>query len=317
MRFRTLAASAERALARVDVDIDTHASIQPAIRIALAGADGALLFDGQVGLADGAASVEFEIANPRLWWSRDLGAPDLHTLNVSLTAGGETLDERSVRVGVRTITLDTSPDPDEPGTNFFRFVLNGTPIFAKGACWIPASSFVGAVDADRYRPSLEMAAAANMNMVRVWGGGVYEHDAFYDICDELGLLVWQDFMFACAPYPDDDAAFTASVEAEVRHQIGRLRHHASLALWCGNNECQVIQSFTNHFGQRDDALPGERLYDENMPRMVAELDPATPYWPGSPTGGPHPNSMLAGDEHNWTLFLATACLLYRSDPPGG
>jgi len=301
VRFTTLEASREQARVSVDIAVDAFAAAQLSAHIVLTDPDGATVFDRRIEIPGEVARAEFEIAEPRLWWTSDLGSPELYTLTVLLTVAGKALDERSLRVGVLTIALDTSLDPDEPGTSFFRFVLNGVPIFAKGACWIPASSFPGAVDADRYRLFLEMSADAHMNMIRVWGGGVYEHDAFYDLCDELGLLVWQDFMFACAPYPDD-AAFAASVEAEVRCQVTRLRNHASLALWCGNNECQAIQSFANHLSHRDDPLPGVRLYDEVMPAVVAELDPSTPYWPGSPAGGPNPNSMLAGDVHNWTVW---------------
>jgi len=293
----------DRARVRVRVSAEAFASSAPlSAEIVLAGPDGAEAWRGSVALNAGAASAEFIVDSPRLWWTADHGVPDLYALWLALKAGDAVVAERRLKVGIRTICLDTSPDADEPGTSFFRFVLNGTPIFAKGACWIPASSFVAVVDEARYRPLLEMAAQANMNMVRVWGGGVYEHDAFYDLCDEIGLLVWQDFMFACAPYPDGDEAFVDSVRGELAHQIVRLRHHPSLALWCGNNECQAIHGFLNDMAGRGDRLPGERLYDAVMPAAVAELDPATPYWPGSPAGGPSPNSMLAGDVHDWTVW---------------
>jgi len=158
---------------------------------------------------------------------------------------GQSSIDVELKVGVRTIALDTSPDAEEPGTSFFRFVLNGVPLFARGVNWTPASSFPGVLDEARYRQLLGMAAGANMNMLRVWGGGLYEHEAFYDLCDELGLLVWQDFMFACAPYPEHEPAFVDNVRAEVREQIERLRHHACLALWCGANETHAVQGFMN------------------------------------------------------------------------
>jgi len=156
--------------------------------------------------------------------------------------------------------------------------------------------------ADSTRRLVQAAADANMNMLRVWGGGIYEHDAFYEACDEQGILVWQDFMFACAPYPEDDPDFVENVRQEIRDQVARLRHHASLALWCGNNENQMIQDYLNHLTGRPDALAGALYYDRIMPEIVAELDPTTPYWPGSPAGGPAANSMRAGDVHNWTVW---------------
>ncbi|MBN8812502.1 MULTISPECIES: glycoside hydrolase family 2 protein [unclassified Sphingomonas] len=245
----------------------------------------------------GSGPVAMTVPDPQLWWTAELGAQPLYMLVA-------TIDGQAIRhrVGIRTIAIDQSPDPDEPGTSFFRFVLNGVPIFAKGANWVPASSFVGAIPDASYRDLLERAVGANMNMIRVWGGGIYEHDIFYAECDRLGLLVWQDFMFACAPYPDDDPAFVENVRAEVVEQVSRLRHHACLALWCGNNENQGIQFFADHAAGTATPLAGLKFYDELIPGILADLDPATPYWPSSPWGGPSPNSMRGGDVHNWTVW---------------
>jgi beta-mannosidase len=142
-----------------------------------------------------------------------------------------------------------------------------------------------------------------MNMLRVWGGGIYEHDAFYEICDRLGLLIWQDFMFACAPYPEDDAGFVDEVRREVDYQVRRLRNHPSLALWCGNNENQWIhQQQTTSAPEPQTPVPGTLYYDEIMPEVVQAQDGSTPYWPGSPYGGPQPNSMVAGNVHDWHVW---------------
>ncbi|HEX2863098.1 MAG TPA: glycoside hydrolase family 2 protein, partial [Deinococcales bacterium] len=214
--------------------------------------------------------------------------------------GGTELDAATRRVGVRTLALDQSPDPDEPATRFFRFVLNNVPIFARGADWIPADSFVGTLTRERYTPLLQAARDANLNMLRVWGGGIYEHDAFYDLCDELGLLVWQDFMFACAPYPETPE-MQAEVRAEAETQVRRLRAHPSLALWCGNNENQWLADMRNATPQPT-VLPGDLYYDRLLPEVVANLDGATPYWPGSPYGGNDHNSMSEGDRHNWDVW---------------
>jgi beta-mannosidase len=248
-----------------------------------------------------AASLNLSIPQPQLWWTADLGEQPLYSLSVRLFAGNLQIDERRQTVGLRTVALDTSPDLEEPGASLFRFVLNGVPIFAKGACWVPTTSFVAEVDVDHYRRLIEQAAHANMNMIRVWGGGVYEPDVFYDLCDELGLLVWQDFMFACAHYPEDEATLD-SVRGEVADQVRRLRNHTCLALWCGNNESQAMHSINAALSGDATPLSGEGLYDDLIPGLLAHLDPATPYWPGSPWGGPNPNSMRAGDVHDWTVW---------------
>jgi beta-mannosidase len=182
------------------------------------------------------------------------------------------------------LELDQSPDAEERGTRFFRFVLNDVPIFARGADWIPASSFVGALTRERYDMLLNAAREANMNMLRVWGGGIYEHDVFYELCDRSGILNWQDFMFACAMYPEDPPSFVEEVEAEARYQVRRLRNHPCLALWCGNNENQWIHDQT-YWERPDFPVPGSLYYDTLLPQVVKELDGKTPYWPGSPYGG--------------------------------
>ncbi|HEV2662124.1 MAG TPA: glycoside hydrolase family 2 protein, partial [Ktedonobacteraceae bacterium] len=187
---------------------------------------------------------------------------------------------------------------EEPGTRFFRFVLNGIPIFARGADWIPAHSFVGSIGTDRYAMHIQAAREANMNMLRVWGGGIYEHDIFYELCNRSGILVWQDFMFACAMYPEDDSTFVNEVEAEARYQVQRLRNYPCLALWCGNNENQWIHDRT-YWNQQDFPVPGSLYYHKLLPQIVAEFDGKTPYWPGSPYGGNDYNSATDGDVHNW------------------
>ena len=302
VRFTTVAIGAA-AVARVDVQVEIIAATRPLrLAIDLVAPDGQVVAS-QIRVVDAAdTSVTLAIADPQLWWTPELGGQPLYRLEVTLLHGEQEVSRSTRRVGLRTIALDTSPDAAEPGTNFFRFVLNGVPIFARGANWIPASSFVGALERPDYEVLLRAAAQANMNMLRVWGGGIYEHDAFYDLCDELGLLVWQDFMFACAPYPEHEADFVDSVRAEVAHQIGRLRNHASLALWCGNNEGQAVHQFMDRMRGQATPFPGDLYFDRIIPDLLTRLDPATPYWPGSPYGGPAHNSMRAGDVHNWTVW---------------
>lgn len=298
----TLTLNARHAELKIDIAIEREdAAAGLSAELTLRDPDGAIV-SAQTVAIETQATLELAVEKPRLWWTADLGAQPLYALSLRLLAGGQLLDTQQRRIGIRTITLDTADDPDEPGTQFFRFVLNGVPIFARGACWIPAKSFVAEIEDARYRDLLAQAVTANMNMMRVWGGGIYEHDVFYELCDQLGLLVWQDFMFACAPYPDDDPAFVDNVRHEVRQQVQRLRSHPSLALWCGNNECQVLQDVMNQMSGGTTAVPGTLFYDQLIPEVLAQLDPATPYWPGSPAGGPSPNSMRAGDVHNWTVW---------------
>ncbi len=253
------------------------------------------------GNADGRAYLT--IPEPRLWWTHDLGEPVLHDLTVELLAGEDVVAVDARKVGIRSLTLDQSPDPDEPGTRFFRFVLNHVPIFAKGADWIPADSFVGAIEDERYTRWLEAMRDANMQMVRVWGGGIYEHDRFYDECDRLGILVWQDFMFACAAYPEDDPTFVEEVDREARYQVRRLRSHPALAVWVGNNENQWLND-GKHWNEPFDQRPpyGELYYNTILPDAVRELDGRTTYWPGSPYGGNDYNSMEDGNRHNWDAW---------------
>jgi beta-mannosidase len=270
-----------------------------------------LILDGKG--SDLAGTAYITVEKPHLWWTHDLGQPALYGLKVDLCQQGDVLDSHESKVGIRTLELDQSPDPDEPGTRFFRFVLNGVPIFARGADWIPADSFVGTIPHARYENLISAARDANMNMLRVWGGGIYEHDAFYDLCDSLGLLVWQDFMFACAVYPEEPASFVAEVEEEARYQVRRLRSHACLALYCGNNENQWIHDRT-YWDRDDTTVPGALYYDEILPRVVAELDGRIPYWPGSPFGGDDHNDRRQGNVHNWEVWHGNVPRHFGEEP---
>ena len=297
--FKTTVISPQAAEATVVVEAERWADV-PDLEAQITLSRGEQRLTDRVSLINGRAEVVFTIPVPALWWTHDLGEPALYELEVALQAGGKTLDTHCEQVGIRTIQVDQSPDPDEPGTKFFTFVLNGVKLFAKGANWIPADSFVAQVDEARYRDLLELAAEANMNMLRVWGGGIYEKDVFYRLCDELGILIWQDFMFACALYPDD-APFMAEVEREAEAVVRRLRNHPCLALWCGNNENDWIDDMRNwQWPGRD--FPGKRIYHELLPPIVEQLDGTRLYWPSSPYGGNDHNDERQGDRHNWQVW---------------
>lgn len=281
VQFQTLSLDGA---ARVDVEVDafTGSPVEKAIR---------LLADGQVV----ATGEDLSIAEPRLWWTHDRGEPFLYDLEVDLLVDGEVVASDRRKVGLRTVELDESPDPDEPGSTFFRFVLNGVPLPVKGVNWVPADTAVATVPADRYVRHLHAARDAHMNMVRVWGGGIYEHDVFYDTCDELGLLVWQDFMFGNSPYQDSDPELMAEIDAEARHQLKRLRTRACLALWCGNNEVELLAEVLRP-GQ---PYPAPGIFDELLPRAVQDEDAKTPYLSTSPC---QLNSMQHGDRHAWKVW---------------
>jgi beta-mannosidase len=240
---------------------------------------------------------ESKIENPKLWWPNGHGAQPLYTVELTVTGrDGAIIGTWTKRLGLRTLALDTSKDA--AGQNF-RFVVNGRPVFAKGANWIPAHSFVAGLTRADYARDLTSAAEAHMNMIRVWGGGVYESEDFYDLCDELGLMIWQDFLFACSIYPAD-ATFLASVRAEARHQIRRLRHRTCLALWCGNNEIAQL----NTVGAKADLLASpklrrdyEALFHRLLPAEVAAHDGVTAYRPSSQWRSTLEDSISRGDTH--------------------
>ncbi len=245
------------------------------------------------------------LAAPRRWWPAGYGEPYLYSVRVEL-AGARATVSTTRRIGLRTLEIRREKETGRKGESF-TVVVNGVPIFAKGANWIPADSFTPRVTPERYRYLLQSAVDAHMNMLRVWGGGIYEEDVFYDLCDELGLLVWQDFMFSCALYPAD-RSFLESVREEALYQVRRLRQHPCLALWCGNNE---IEWGWYDWGWKE-KYPVKfwkeyrRLFHELLPQICASEDPERLYWPSSPAsdvpGKIYPNHPDYGDIHYWGVW---------------
>jgi len=253
-------------------------------------------------LNDGTLSQTVTITSPKLWWVNGMGDQPLYTVRVTLLDGETQLDQTEKRVGLRTLELVTKED--EWGQSF-HFECNGVPFFSKGANWIPATPYPGDFRTFDYRPTLQSVVDGNMNMIRVWGGGIYEDDRFYDLCDELGIAIWQDFIFACGTYPSFDEDFMANVEQEARDNIKRIRHHACLALWCGNNE--IEQGMPSDEWKASMSWEDyERLFDDLLPNLVNELDPQTSYWPGSPHSptGDRENweNQTCGDTHLWAVW---------------
>ncbi|MDR0908151.1 MAG: glycoside hydrolase family 2 protein [Spirochaetaceae bacterium] len=257
---------------------------------------------GEITTIEGRQNKAVVINNPMLWWPNGYGAQNLYTVRVSLyqkTSGGgkREIDSWERRIGLRTVTIATP----------FCHEVNGVKIFAMGADYIPEDSILARVTPARTRKLLEQARAANMNTIRVWGGGYYPRDDFFDSCDELGLLVWQDFMFACAHYNLTDD-MEENLVNEFYDNIVRIRHHASLALFCGNNEIESIASEGNLFGwpstakQRSDYV---KIFDYILPKLIKELAPDTFYWPSSPSSGEsfgNANDPNVGDVHYWAVW---------------
>ena len=273
-------------------------------RVSLAGPDGSNLTRmASLGSGDEVA-LSLLVEKPELWWPNGLGGQPLYSLKVELVgSSGRPVDMDIKRLGLRTVKLDRHPDK---WGESFTFVVNGVPIFAKGADWIPADSFPTRMTRERFADLLGSAAKANMNMVRVWGGGYYEDEDFYDVCDELGLLVWQDFMFACLRYPGHKA-FIDNFHEEAVAAIRRLRHRACLALWCGNNE---MEAGWGEWGWAKHAPAAakkiyDRMFHHILPKWVKAEDPDIAYWPSSPSSGggfKDPNGQAKGDGHDWSVW---------------
>ncbi len=277
------------------------------IRMVIHAPDGEMVAEVQIPVMDTKIGHTFNLASPQLWWPNGYGKQPLYRLEITLLRGSEELDRQEKRLGLRRLQLVQRPLEDAPGSSFF-FEINNTPVFCGGANWIPADSFTPRVTSEVYRTWLQLAAAANMTMLRIWGGGIYEDDVFYDTCDELGLLVWQDFMFACGLYPAHEA-FQESVRGEAEAAVRRLRHHPSLVIWAGNNEDYGVAKsrrvydpeFEGDFTQT--AFPARAIYEQLLPEVCAELDPTRPYWRGSPYGGAEGgDDRTIGDQHIWSIW---------------
>lgn len=251
------------------------------------------------------------------WWPHSLGDQPRYDVAVVLHDGGTELDRAGRRTGFRSTVLDTTEDSDGRGATF-GLVINGVDLFVRGANWIPDDAFVTRVTPQRYRERIQQAKDANIDLLRVWGGGLYETEEFYAACDELGMMVWQDFTLACSPYPEEEP-FRSEFEAEARDNIGRLSAHPALVIWNGNNE-----AIWGHEEWGWDKLPGGGLswgggyYFDLFPRIVAELDPSRPYWPGSPSSGSpelRANDPARGTIHVWDVWNERDYTVYGDYTP--
>jgi beta-mannosidase len=280
------------------------------------------------------ATIKINVTDPHLWWPNGYGNQDLYNVLISLKTENKTIDQKEYKIGLRTVVL--SQEDDEFGKSF-TFIVNNVPIFVKGSNWIPVDSFIPRFSDQRLERLIADAAASHQNMLRVWGGGLYEEERFYDLCDKYGILVWQDFIFSCSIYPLDEINFFENVRIEALENIKRLRHRASLALWCGNNEMEwgweswgwqkhpleeqlpaLVEQYPqlsfllDMVGQRD-LLPDwevlmyayDQFFHHTLPEWITDVDPDTPYWPSSPSSNTpfrNANSQSQGDAHFWDVW---------------
>ena len=265
--------------------------------------------DVALGAGPNRVTLAMTIANPRRWWPNGLGAAFLYSVRATLAIDGQPADERRTKIGLRTLEVEHRRDKDGKS---FVIKVNGAPVFMKGANYIPSDSFLNRVTPERTRALVQAAADANMNMLRVWGGGVYEDDHFYELCDQLGILVWQDFMFACSMYPGD-AAFIENVRQEAIQNVRRLRNHPSLALWAGNNEIEAAWAgwgwqwkfALGKAAQEKIWNDYKHLFHQVLPAVVAQEDPGRFYTRSSPSAnedGVPANKKGLGDMHYWGVW---------------
>lgn len=304
--------TAKRADVSVEVDVTATAATTAEVRV-LDEATGKVLATTPTELKVGKNAVvaPFSIVKPQLWWSNGLGEPHRYSFRTEVVADGKVIDSRSHKIGLRSLKLIREDDAD--GRSFY-FELNGKPVFAKGANYIPCDNFLSRVGVATYIRTIEDAVNVNMNMLRVWGGGVYENDIFYDLCDQYGIMVWQDFMFGCALYPAE-GALLESIRQEAADNVKRLRNFACIALWCGNNECNLLlPSAQKKYAKQGTPEVFDRMFNqfcdvyyEALPEAVEKYDPMRAYTPSSPFSSKEISKDLAsdpskGDAHYWGVW---------------
>jgi len=274
------------------------------VHLEITSPDGSQVINAEAQLEGTSALLEVEVDHPQLWWPNGYGAQPLYNVKVSLEKEETLLDQHEYKLGLRRI--DLIQQPDEWGESF-KFAVNGVTIFAKGSNWIPADSFPTRITRQKLEKLLGDTVLVHQNMLRVWGGGFYESEDFYDLCDQYGILVWQEYIFSCSMYPLGVPTFLENVHEEVVQNTRRLRHRTSLALWCGNNEMEEgwvdWQWDKAKFGNLEEAY--DRFFHHQLKEWCQKEDPDRPYWPSSPSSGTpfqNPNGQERGDAHYWQVW---------------
>lgn len=292
---KAIALTKREALVEVSVDVSLLSAARMVLHTELS--DEAAAAADRRPAKRGRMKFRLRVKNPKLWWPNGYGEQPIYRAALWLSMKDEEVERIEVPFALRTVRLLQKPD-DEGST--FIIEINGEKIYCKGADWIPSDSFIPRIADGTYEKLLGMAKAAHMNMLRVWGGGIYEQEIFYRLCDRYGLMVWQDFMFACAEYPEHPW-FLKQVADEAEKAVKRLRNHPSIVLWCGNNECEWIFC-QRHPGTSPDAMVGAKIFKQLLPSVCREFDGTRPYWRSSPFGKGFPNDESNGNHHQWEMW---------------
>ncbi len=260
-----------------------------------------------INLSRGIASypVSLEILNPKLWWPAGQGDQTLYNIDLELIHGDTLIDRKSLRTGIRSIKIDQSAHPVEG--KYFTLVINNRKVFMKGGNWVPPEMIYSNISKEKLKALTDLAVRSNFNMLRIWGGAIWAGHELLDLCDEKGLLVWHDLLFACSKYPADDPEFYNLIKTEVTWGVREFSSHPSLAVWCGNNENE-LGTFDWGWDKFGKIMPDYVLYHHTIPVIMIEEDPTRPYWPSSPYSPGHlsPNSPVIGDQHPWNVSLGQA-----------
>ncbi|GLX77358.1 beta-mannosidase [Thalassotalea insulae] len=307
VNVKQIQVSEEVAKLSFDISLQNYQAFSGQLTVSCLNIDGITAQISLVSAEQQTFQLSLNIEHPKLWWPNGLGEPFLYQFEVELADNGQVIDSQLLDIGVRTIEVVNQPD--QHGESFYLKV-NGVPTFMKGANYIPSDSFLPRVNEQKYQQIFTDAVAANMNMLRVWGGGIYENDEFYRLADQHGILIWQDFMFACSLYPGD-SDFIENVKQEVTYNMKRLRNHACLALWCGNNETEMGIEFwqwPETFNYSDELYQRlkqdyDLLFKSVLPELVADLDEQRFYFSSSPIGfWENKADDNRGDNHYWGVW---------------
>lgn len=295
----------DKAILEADVEVESIVDKDATFQIKVAGMEKPVELSQAVEKGTKVYTIPFTIDNPRLWWPNGLGSQELYTITTSLKTDAQVTDSSSCRLGLRTIEFVN--DFDQEGRSYY-FKVNGVPVFMKGANYVPIDAMLPSVTPDRYKAMIDNCKQANMNMLRIWGGGIYENDVFYDLCDEAGILIYQDFMFASSMPPADEA-FLDKVEREATYQVRRLRNHACMALWAGGNETEsaYFEGFMpKEYPKEVYYKDHKKIFDELLPTVVKKHHPEISYVRSSPTTGTDSivvNTPGYGDTHAWSVWF--------------